>query len=667
MKPRLTPALFGIARYATALLFTALVTIEIASAQELRVGQGMADSLSAESAHSYTINAEANRYVYGFADQISVDVVVKVTAPSGLVIGTFDSPRRGPETFQFFTDESGEYKVEVTPFERAQGRYRIELVTNERKQTNPKKLVDQLMRPFSGTDRPGVAVSVLKNGKVVFAEGYGMANLTDGVPMTENSGMSIASVSKQFTAMAIVLLEQDGKLSLDDDVRKYIPELKDFGTPVTLRNLLNHTSGYREILNMLPFDGWDATDAMSRDQLIKVIQRQPQLQNTPGAEYNYNNTAFGLLATVVERASGEDFRPFMERRIFRPLGMDHTTIKTHQGQVIPGSSQGYDNAEDGGFKYVTDFASLYGASGVNSTALDMTKWMLNYRDAKVGGRDAIDKLTTRGILTSGDTTGYALGLGVGKWRGQTRYSHSGGETSHRSYFAYFPEIDCGVFISSNHPSFSREVWNDIADAFFGELLDAEEAPAAQKTAPTTGPTAAQLEAITGKYQFVGASLVIEYTVENGRLYGQATNQPRFALDATSDSTFSFVGVPASVTFHYEADGSVKRGMHHQGGNSPIKRLEPVEMTDEEKRAYTGRYFMEELETVYTVTLRDGKLMMEHVRYDPFELTHRSGDEFTGGIWFMTDVKFYRDPNGEISGFTASNGRTRGVWAGKMRE
>ncbi|NQV74405.1 beta-lactamase family protein [bacterium] len=521
------------------------------------------------------------------------------------------------------------------------------------------------MTPFSSKQGPGVSISVLKNGKVVLAKGYGMSNLTYGVPMTENSGMSIASVSKQFTAMAIMLLVNEGKLSLDDDVRKHIPELKDFGTPVTLRNMLNHTTGYREILNFLAMAGWRSTDAMDADEPIYVVQRQASLQNPPGSEYNYNNTTFMLLARVVERVSGESWTDFMTKRIFNPLGMNNTTVKTQQGQVIPGSSQGYAPAKGGGYVYVTDFASAYGASGVNSTAMDMTKWMLNYTNMTVGGKSAIEAITTTGVLTSGDSTGYGLGLGVRKWRGQQLYTHTGGETSHRTFFGYMPDIKSGLFISSNHPAYGNGMWTDIAEAFFGEYLEPEkdETPPAKEESASK-PTPEQMKAIAGRYQFIGAPLQIVYSIENGTMYAQATNQPRFEVTPTSDSTFTFVGVAASVTFHYESDGSVSRATHHQGPNSPMEKILDEPISPEKLMEYEGVYYNAELETSYTLKVEEGKLMAHHRWYKPFAISHLDNDNFAGGMWFFGSVVFDRDPSGAVSGFSAGNGRTRGVWFDK---
>jgi len=658
---RIRPLLFA------TLAVVAAVGIPSANAQELRIGSPIADSLDAEAEHEYSLALDADRFVYGYVDQISVDAVVRILDEDGEAVRSFDSPARGPESFHLVTDKAGTYTIQVSPFEREEGRYEIVLVSNEPKASTPEAFVDQLMRPFTGRDRPGAVVSVLRHGEVVLARGYGMANLTYGVPMTENTGMSIASISKQFTGMAILLLEQDGKLSLDDDIRKHIPELKDFGTPVTLRHMLNHTSGYREVLNFLPIAGWNSTDAMTRDVPIRIIQRQPNLQNVPGAEYNYNNTTFMLLATVVERVSGMGYTGFMEGRIFRPLGMNDTTIKTHQGQVIPNSSQGYANAREGGYRYVTDFASAYGASGIISTARDMAKWMLNYRDATVGGHEAIEALTTPAVLAGGDTTGYGLGIGIGEWRGQTLYGHGGGETSHESYFAYFPDIESGVFVSGSHPAFSREVWSDVAEAYFGDELEPAESEdeEVEASADVSAPTAEQLEAIAGRYIAEREGLVIDVTVEDGHLFAQVPNRTKRSLTPTSDSTFDFVDLPAAMTFHYEADNSVNRATRHHTRDVRLDRVDAAVLNGDQLEAFAGRYYNAELETIYTLKLEDGTLKAFHARNEPFTVRHVVDDEFNGGAWYLRQIKFDRDPTGAISGFMASNGRTRGVWFQKM--
>lgn len=645
-----------------------LIAVPATAQQHLRPGDRVNGSLTAESKDIYTFDAEEDFYLYGYVDQITVDVVVSIFDPMGEKTHEFDSPARGPEPFQFAPETNGRFRVEVSSFEGAEGEYEIVLAAAEPKATDPEDLIEQMMMPFSGDDVPGASISILLDGKVAFAEGYGMANLTYDIPMTDETGMSIASVSKQFTAMAVMLMVNEGKMDLDEDIRTYLPDLKGPEGTITLRQMLNHTTGMREILNFLPMAGKTFADAMRNAEPQEVFNRQMQLQNEPGAEYNYNNTTFMLLARAVEAVSGQDWRTYMEERIFEPLGMDNTTVKTEVGQVIPNASQGYAPGELGGYRAVIDFAEAYGASSVNTTARDITKWMLNYRDMTVGGSQAIEAMTTRGILTSGDTTGYALGLGVTEWRGQRLWTHTGGETAHRTWFGYFPDIESGMFISSANPAYSNGMWTDIAEAWFGEYLEPEEEAEETVVADSAAsmPTEAQLEAIVGLYQFVGAPLQIEYTLEEGTLYAQATGQPRFEVRPTSDSTFQFVGVPnASVTFHYEEDGSVMRATHHQGPDSPMERIVQAE-EGPDLSEYEGRYWSAELETLYTLKVDDDGVLQAHHRWiDTFPFTHVTEDQFSGGQWFLGQVQFHRAPDGGVSGFTGGNGRTRGVWFQKV--
>jgi len=651
-------------RFLPALFFFVATTV---AAQDLEIGKSQSGTLTADSKDTYTIEVPGSYFVYGVVNQLTVDTVAKIYDTAGKVMSTIDGSARGPASFQFSSDEPGTYTVEISSFEGAEGEYEIELVTAEPKAEDPSDLVDQVMTPFTGNDVPGVSVMVLKEGDIVFAKGYGMSNLTYDIPMDENTGMSIASVSKQFTGMAVMLMVAEGKMDLDEDIRTYIPELQDFGTPITLRNMLNHTSGYREIFNFLPMSGRINADRTRNEEPIYIVQRQAALQNEPGSLYSYNNTTFMLLARAVERVSGQDWKTYMEERIFKPLGMNNTTVKVDQGQVIQGSSQGYQFAEGGGYNYVHDLPEAYGASGVNTTALDIAKWMLNYRDRKVGGDAAIDAITTRGVLTTGDTTGYGLGLSVSTWRGLTRWSHTGGETAHRTYFAYLPDIESGLFISSANPAYGNGVAPTIAEAWFEEFLEPEEEPQADEIeADHTMPTTEQMEAIAGKWQFIGAPLQIVYSVEDGNMYAQATNQPRFEVKPTSDSTFTFVGVPASVTFHFEEDGTVTRATHHQGQNAAMEKVVAEPITVETLAEYEGRYYCEELETMYTLKVIDGKLMAHNRWVDAFPFTHVKNEVFAGGEWFLSSITFDRDPSGTVTGFMGGNTRTRNVWFERMK-
>jgi CubicO group peptidase (beta-lactamase class C family) len=622
-------------------------------------------SLAGGASHAFSLALSAGDWVYGEVDQKSVDVVVKIRRPDGEEVRTFDGPSRGPEPFTFDADTSGSFTVEVSPFEEGEGNYTITLFRAEPKATEPGARVDQLMTPYSGEERPGGVVAVVRDGEMAFVRAYGMANLTDGVPFQVGTASNIGSVTKQFTALGILLLQAEGRLSIDDDIRTFFPELPDFGVPITLRNFLNHTSGYREIYNFLPMAGFQGEDAFPREMAIRIIQRQPDLQAPPNTEYNYNNTGFILLATTIERVSGKSFPEYMKDRVFEPLGMTHTRVKAYQGEIIPGSAQGYVPVETGGFRTARDLASSYGAGGIYTTAEDLAKWMMNYRDMRVGGPEAVGAMTTRGILQNGDTLPYGLGIGVREFRGRRLLTHTGGDVAHRTYFGYYPDLQSGVILMSNNASFDLSMANEVALAFFGDGFEPEVVEAAEEAGPEgiEGPTQEVLDGLTGSWviELPGENLGIVFTLEEGKLYAQATGQGKLLLMATSDSTFAIQGVDASVTFHFETDGTAARGTLHQNGDAPMRRVEPVELTPEDLAAYAGRYFSEELETFYRISVEDGKLMANNFRMEPFPLRHREGDTFTGEQFFFGEVEFVRAGNGTVTGFRASNGRTKGVW------
>jgi CubicO group peptidase (beta-lactamase class C family) len=643
-------------------------------AQESRaiaVGESISGNLEGDSNHRYTLELSDGTFVYGEVDQISVDVVVTVFDAEGVQVRAFDSPSRGPEHFQFETESAGRFVIEVTPFEEGEGDYAIQVLKVEPVATDPAGRVDQMMIPFSGDNTPGVVVGVVQDGALRFARAYGMANLDHGVPFDVGTISNIGSVTKQFTAMGLLLLQADGKLSIEDDIREHIPELPDFGPMVTIRNLLNHTSGYREVYNLMPLTGFQGEDALRRDHVIEIVRRQPELQAPPNTEFNYNNTGFILLATTIERVSGMTYPEYMKERVFGPLGMVDTRVKAYQGEIIPGSALGYVPVESRrGFRSTRDLAASYGAGGIYTTVGDLTRWMLNYRDVTLGGEEAIKAITTKPVLADGDTSSYGLGLGIGEMRGRTLYSHTGGDVAHRAYFSYYPELQSGVILMSNNGSFDPGMGGRIATVFFEDRFEPEvdETDEAGPGVEGGGMSSERLEAIKGTWviDVQGVQLDIVYSLEEGQLYAQATGQPRFRVNSTSDSTVAFEGVSVTNTFHFEADGSLERATLHQGGGDrPMKRIERVDLTAEDLAEFAGRYYSEEIETLYELKVEEGVLTLHSMRLAPFPLSHRQGDEFSSSQFFLSTLSFRRAGNGRITGFEASNGRTKGVWFKKQ--
>jgi len=648
----------------SAAFLAALLVAAPLSAQSdtpLRIGTAISAELASDDRHTYTVDLDEGMFVFGHVDQISVDVVVTVLGPDGDEVATFDSPSRGPEPFQFTTERGGRFVIQVTPFEEQEGAYEVVLERAEPVATDPSERVDQLMSRWSGPDTPGGVVGVLDRGEVVFERAYGMASLEYGIEHRTDTPTNIGSVTKQFTAMAILLLQNDGLLSLDDEVRKHIPELPDFGQPVTLRNLLNHTGGFRELYNFLPMAGREGEDAIRREEAIRIVQRQPELQAAPNTEYNYNNTGFILLSMVVERLSGKTFPEFMKERVFEPLGMTHTRVKYGQGEIVPGASTGYVPAEGGGWRSARDLAASAGAGGVYTTFRDMTKWMLNYRDAEVGGPEAIRALTTRNVLHSGDTVSYGLGIGVARMRGRTLYTHTGGDTAHRTYFGYLPELEAGLFMSSNNATFNFPFVAEVADLFFGDRLDPVEEDEADEDAESAGQgmSADRMTALAGDWLIEGLDLPVELTSEDGVLFAQAQGQDRFRLQTPSDSTAVFPPASISIVFHVEDDGTVSRASFTQGQTRVMHRFDRAAPDSDELATLAGRYYSDELELWLDVRVEEGALVVHRLRADPLTLRHFRGWRFSGGMPFA-EVEFRRASNGSVTELVAGNGRTKDV-------
>ncbi|QDV05402.1 Penicillin-binding protein 4* [Planctomycetes bacterium Poly30] len=638
----------------------------------LSVARPVEATLAAGEGDSYFLEAAADQFVSGVADQESVDVIVRVFGPDEAQLAEFDGPSRGPERFTFETEVGGRYRIEVTPFEQEEGRYTLTLETLEPLATGGPGRVDQLMAAYSGAGTPGGVIGVIRGGEVLFEKAYGMANLVHEVPFSVQTPSNLGSTSKQFTGFAIALLEAEGLLSFDDDVRKHIPELPDLGEVVTLRHLLTHTSGYREFLNTLAMGGrrLDRGDHIDRVELIEVVQRQPSLQNPPGADWNYNNTGFGLLTVIVERVTGETFPDWMKGHVFEPLGMTHTVVRAENNQIIRGSAQGY-GPGPGGFQNMEDLGGAMGAGAIYSTVGDLAKWMRNLQTGELGGADVLLAMTTPFELTSGKSTGYGFGLFIDQQGGLRRFQHGGADTAHRAMLMVFPDIEGGVVALSNNAGFdSAKIADQMAEAFFGDemkqdtVVEVAPAEASAEAASAFDPTdydPVDFEKLAGRYELEEApGFVLAFTSDVEGLHTQATGQPRLDIVPTSPLSFKIQGVEAEVVFEVSGAGECTGLVLHQNGAHRAKRLTEAAWapTSEQMAAYSGRYFSEELETFYSIEVEGDRLMLRRRRQVDASLMPAEEHVFVGPS--QSKLTFVLGDSGEITGFEVSAGRTRGV-------
>jgi CubicO group peptidase (beta-lactamase class C family) len=529
----------------------------------------------------------------------------------------------------------------------------------DRVATTPEAKVDQLMAAYDSAS-PGAAIGVLRGGKLVFAKGYGRASLEYPAPITPRTVFHVASVSKQFTAMGIVLLSLDGKLSLDDDVRKYVPELPQYEQTITIRHLLNHTSGIRDQWDLWGMSGGRMDDVITQDDLFRLVTRQRALNFSPGAEYLYSNSGFMLLAKIVERVGGKPFPTFLRERVFEPLGMHDTRVHMDHEEIVPGRAYSYATRPDGGYRNsVLSYANA-GATSLFTTVEDLARWLENFRTGTVGGAAARERMLTRGVRTSGDTLPYASGVLVDTWRGQRRIWHNGADAGFRSHAMFFPDLDAGVIVLSNLASFDPSgIASQVAAAFFGDALGPAPAPA--RPAPVVATAAsvtidpARLDALTG--DFAAPTFSFTATRERDQLFVQAPGQPRFTLRATSDSTFVIPEVSATLTFLRRGARADTVRLLQNGGTIVLARRAPYAASAADLAALVGRYYSPELDVAYDLAA-DGATLVLRRRHNPdMRLAVRARDTF-GGTWPVQTLRVDRDSAGRVTGFRVTSGRVR---------
>jgi CubicO group peptidase (beta-lactamase class C family) len=332
--------------------------------------------------------------------------------------------------------------------------------------------VDSIFAPYASSTSPGCAVGVVQKGVLALARGYGMADLEHAAPIRPDTRFYIASISKQFTAMSIILLAQDGRLSLDDSIQQWVPEVPSFGVKITLRNLLQHTSGLRDYFTLLALSGWPTDGQLSEQQLLSLVARQKSLNFNPGDEFLYSNTGYALLAIVVKRVSGKTLREYAAEHIFKPLGMTNTMFRDDHTMLVPQRALGY-QLVGSTFHLSQPQFDIVGDGGVYSTVEDLAKWDANFRSGTVGGKQAISLLQTPGRLNDGQAIPYAFAISVGEFHGLKTFSHSGSYGGYRSTFLRVPDRNVSVITLCN----TSDAPNTLAEQVASVVLNF----AAQKT------------------------------------------------------------------------------------------------------------------------------------------------------------------------------------------
>jgi len=309
--------------------------------------------------------------------------------------------------------------------------------------------VDKLFAPWDKPGSPGCALAVVRDGRIIYSRGYGMADLEHDVSITPASAFYVGSLSKQFTAMAVALLAQQGTLRLDDDIHQYLPELPSYDKPITIRHLIHHTSGLPEYMPLLARAGWRPDAPFGNQDVLAIVARERQLSFQPGEQFAYSNTGYTLLALIVERAARVRFEEFADERIFSPLSMKDTHFHADATRIVKRRAYAYEPLSGGGLRLAPPVPTRVGAGGVFTTVEDLARWDQNFYDARVGGAELIKLVTTPGALNNGHLLEYAFGLEVRTYRGLRVVEHGGDFAGYHAYLARFPDQHLSVILLCN--------------------------------------------------------------------------------------------------------------------------------------------------------------------------------------------------------------------------
>ncbi len=525
------------------------------------------------------------------------------------------------------------------------------------------QLIDSIFIEFNDLNKPGAAVAVVKNGEIVFKKGYGSANLEYDIPNTPSTIFHIASVSKQFTVFSILLLANQGKLNLEDDVRKYIPEVPDFGKTITLRHLASHTSGLRDQWRLLAMAGWRLDDVITKDHVLKLVANQKELNFEPGEEYLYSNTGFTLLAEVVSRVSGQSFAEFTKSEIFEPLKMSNTLFYDDHEKIVKNRAYSYYSDSTGYKKSVLSFA-IVGATSLFTTVEDLSLWALNFSSPKVGNADIINQMNTLATLNNGKTFGGAYGQFVNQYKGLNQIQHGGSDAGYRSYFGRFPEQKFAVIVFSNYAaSNAGRLALQVTDLYLDEYFDKPSIDNQIGERNFIKLSNGQLESFCGNYWSEKAMYSRKIYLKNDTLRyfrGGANESP---LAAIGNNEFQMLNVEADLKVEFQ-NNEDKRTMvvrNINGNSDKFDAFNSISYSSNQLNEYTGTFYSEELSTSYTFRKSEDHLIAEHSRLSSIiiEPTIKQ-DMFSGNQWFFRNIKFERDDTNNIIGMRVSNNRVRNL-------
>lgn len=518
--------------------------------------------------------------------------------------------------------------------------------------------IDSLFINWNKPNHPGGAIAVMKDKKVIFSQAYGLASLEYLVPNSTGTIFNTGSVSKQFTAMGIVRLEVQGKLSFDDDIHKYIPELPDFGETITVRHLLHHTSGLRSLHALFALAGWRGDDSRTNEDLNRIILNQTDLNFKPGSEFLYCNTGYMLMVNIIEKATGEKFKDWMKTNVFDELNMPQTYVEDDYSRVVPNNATSYYGNSN--FDRAVEYWGYVGSGNMHSTTHDLLIWLSNFNDPQPGWESSFEKMQTIDPLNNGGKNNYAFGVEVDRHLERKRIQHGGAIGGFRAFIATYPVDDLNIAVLTNFSTGNPgSKSNKIAEIILGKDMVSE---SKGFTAKSITLSTKELQQFEGEYWNDKEKYICKIYLKNDTLRYSRSENNENPIVPIKKKVFKMLNVDADQIVSFD-DNQMNVSIDKQPP-SVLNQIIEKDVSVQELSEYAGHYYSTEVETTYTIFIKEDSIEMYHPRHGFIELDLLFRDVLAGD-WPVGTVQVKRDSNNKVNGITISNGRVRNAWFEKL--
>jgi len=528
------------------------------------------------------------------------------------------------------------------------------------------KKIDNLFVYWNRTSSPGCAIGIIRNDSLIYAKGYGMANLEYNIPISAETIFHMASVSKQFTAYSIVLLARQGKLHLDDDIHTWLPWFPDLKEKITIRHLLNHTSGIRDQWQLLAIAGTRIDDVITQEQIIKVLSKQQALNFKPGEQYSYSNSGFTMLAEIVKSVSGQTLRKFTDSAIFKPLGMNNTHFHDNYTEIVKNRAYSYQRENLLAYSNSILSYSNAGATSLFTNINDLSKWVMNFYKPVTGNQADIEQLVQKGKLNSGAELSYALGISSDKYKGWKQYAHSGGDAGFRTYLTVFPDLKMGFIVFSNLGDVNvYERAYQLADLFVKDSSAKAAVPAI-----TIDSSKAIVKEESRVKNFAGDFISddgaqFSFALRNHALYWERGGRSDILYPGSKDSFLVAKTPEVKFVFNTGEDKNVLVNQYWPDNQRLLVKYSTDSIADKQRQQYAGAYYCPELGCAYTIVVKDHGLVLTNNKYDDSKLKLVGTDHLFTDYWWMRHLKTIRDGQKKIIGFEVNDGRIMHLRFNKM--